>query len=462
MDRRGFLKSLSAGTAAFALARAASRFGSPPSPNIVLILADDLGFGDVGIYGSKLSTPNLNKMAAEGVRFNQFYSPAPVCSPARAGLLTGRYAVRSGVSNVLFPDSAVGIPEGELTLPMSLKSAGYQTYMAGKWHLGCQPEFMPTRRGFDEFFGVPYSNDMVPLPLIHNTTVLEANTDNNLLTQRYSQQAVQWIGAPHSKPFFLYLAHNVPHIPLGASPQFRGSTRFGAYGDAVAELDWSVGQVLAAIKAAGLDDNTLVLFSSDNGPWYQGSPGGLRGRKGETYEGGMREPFIVRMPGRIPAGRVSNMVGSLLDVFPTLAWLVGAPGPDQPADGVNLWPVISGERTAVERGVLLYFDDWDIQCARLGRWKLHISRANVPPWIETPPEGRINLPLPKPELYDIQDDPRESYECGDLHPAIVQEIQARILDLMPQMPVEVQNAWTATLNAQTLWSPVGAPPVPKK
>lgn len=455
MNRRRFLQALGAGAAWSTIQGSISL---PRPPNIVLILADDLGYGDVGAYGSSLSTPNMDRMASEGMLFRQVSSASSVCSPSRAGLLTGRYGARVGIPYVLFPDSAEGLPENETTLASSLRSVGYRTMCVGKWHLGSKPAYMPTNRGFDDFFGLPYSNDMCPLPLMRNLEIVEPTADNSLLTQRYTAQAAEWIKSSADRPFFLYMAHNVPHLPIGVSPDFKGKSRLGGYGDAVMELDWSVGQVLSQIRDAGLDDNTLVMFTSDNGPWYQGSAGKLRGRKGDTWEGGMREPFIARMPGRIPAGSVSDVVGSLLDVFPTVANLAGAPRPDLPLDGVDLWPAFTGERASIDRDVLLYFDHWDIQCARWGPWKLHISRTNVPAWTEEPREGRVNLPLPRPELYNLDRDPSECYECGRDYPDVVADMQARVAALLPGFPGEVQNAWRDTVNAQTRWTPVGASP----
>ncbi|MBL0156559.1 MAG: sulfatase [Bryobacterales bacterium] len=455
MDRRRFLQALGASVAL--PSRPKLRAGARP-PNVVLILADDLGFGDVGAYGSTLLTPNIDRMATEGMLFRQICTPASVCSPSRAGLLTGRYGARVGVPDVLFPDSQEGLAENEMTMASGLKSAGYRTMCIGKWHLGCKPAMMPTNRGFDEFYGLPYSNDMSPLPLMRNLSIVEATADNNLLTQRYTERAVDWIKTATEQPFFLYLAHNVPHLPFGVSPDFRSKSKLGGYADAVAELDWSVGQVLGQIRDGGLEENTLVMFTSDNGPWYLGSAGKLRGRKGDTWEGGMRAPFIAWMPGRIPAGTVSDAVGSLLDVFPTVAGLTGAPRPDLRLDGVDLWPAFTGEQATIERDVLLYFDHWNIQCARLGPWKLHMSRTNVPAWTEEPSEGRINLPLPRPELYNLERDPSESYECGREYPEVVADIQARVVALLPGFPTAVQNAWRDTANAQTSWTPAGASP----
>ncbi len=275
-------------------------------PNIVFIYCDDLGYGDLGCYGSKIRTPNIDRMASEGVRFTQFYSANPVCSPSRAALLTGRYPTRAGVPRVLFPYDKVGLPDSETTIAQMLKPKGYKTMCVGKWHLGHLPEFLPTRRGFDEYYGIPYSNDMNPRVLLHATEAgvetVEQTATLETLTPRYTEQAVRFIERSKGSPFFLYMPHTYPHIPLGASPRFRGKSPLGLYGDVVEEIDWSVGEVLASIRKNGLDDNTLVMLSSDNGPWYQGSPGRLRGRKGMTYEGGVREPFLARFPGRIPKG----------------------------------------------------------------------------------------------------------------------------------------------------------------
>ncbi len=255
-------------------------------------------------------------MASEGVRFTNCCSADPVCSPSRAALLTGRYPTRVGVPRVLFPNDKEGLDLGETTLADVLKARSYRTMCIGKWHLGRPAPYLPTSRGFDEYFGIPYSNDMTPRVLMHNTDVIEQPAQLDSLTQRYTAQATRFIQASKEAPFFLYMPHTFPHIPLAASVAFRGKSSEGLYGDVVEEIDWSVGEVLGTLKSNGLDDNTLVLFSSDNGPWYQGSPGKLRGRKDTTYEGGVREPFIARWPGHIPRDRVCDALCSLMDVFP--------------------------------------------------------------------------------------------------------------------------------------------------
>jgi arylsulfatase A-like enzyme len=363
LDRREFLKATAGALVVAPL------LASTPPPNVVLIYADDLGYGDLGCYGSKIRTPNLDRMAAQGMRFTQFYSANPVCSPSRAALLTGRYPTRVGVPKVLFPEDTGGLAESEMTIAQLLKGKGYRTMCIGKWHLGRPARYMPTSRGFDEYFGIPYSNDMNPRPLIHDLDVIEEPATLETLTPRYTEQAVRFIARSRRNPFFLYMPHTYPHIPLAASERFRGKSGAGPYGDAVEEIDWSAGQILGALNSHGLDRNTLVIFSSDNGPWYQGSPGRLRGRKGSTYEGGVREPFLARFPGRISPGTVSRAVTSTMDILPTLAGLCGASRPEKPLDGIDIWPVLTGKTPTLEREALLYFDDWNVQCARWGRWE---------------------------------------------------------------------------------------------
>jgi arylsulfatase len=410
-------------------------------PNVVFIMCDDLGYGDLSCYGSKIQTPNLDRMAAEGVRFTNFSSADPVCSPSRAALLTGRYPTRVGVPHVFFPDDKTGLSLDETTLADALKARQYKTMCIGKWHLGRPEPYLPTSRGFDEYFGIPYSNDMNPRVLMHNREVIEQTADLTTLTARYTEQALKFIEANRASPFFLYMPHTFPHIPLGASERFRGKSSEGLYGDVVEELDWSVGEVRRALKQHGIDKNTLVMFTSDNGPWYQGSPGKLRGRKNTTYEGGVREPFIAAWPGRIPKGRVTNGLASMLDVFPTVAKLCGAAPPAKPLDGLDIWPMLSGQKESIEREVLLYFDGWDLQCARWMNWKLHLSRHNTAAYAPPPPEGRLVYTLARPELYNLATDPDESYDVAPENPQIVAEMTRRIDALLPGFPAEVQKAW---------------------
>ncbi|MBI3681396.1 MAG: sulfatase [Acidobacteria bacterium] len=430
-------------------------------PNVILIYADDLGYGDLGCYGSKLRTPNLDRMASEGMRFTNFLSANPVCSPSRAALLTGRYPTRVSVPRVLFPQDKTGLPDNEVTIAGMLKPLGYRTMCIGKWHLGHLPQFLPTNRGFDEYYGIPYSNDMDPPVVLHSTPgkveTVEERATLETLTPRYTEQALRFLERSKDAPFFLYMPHTYPHIPLAASPRFRGKSSHGIYGDVIEELDWSVGEVLAAVKKNGLDKDTLVLFSSDNGPWYLGSPGGLRGRKGTTYEGGVREPFLARMPGRIPAGKVCHGLASTMDILPTLAKLCEAPLPANPLDGIDIWPLLSGHRQLIEREALLYFDNVYLQCARWANYKLHIARYNSAVYSPAPAGGRVNLPLPKPELYDLGTDPEESYDIAPERPEIVKRMQERIARLLAGFPEDIRQAHAQTFEKPTTGSTAAVP-----
>jgi arylsulfatase A len=439
MNRRDFLTAASAGIGSRLL-------GAPSKPlNVVFILCDDLGYGDLACYGSKLRTPNLDRLASEGMRFTNFCAADPVCSPSRAALLTGRYPTRVGVPNVFFPTDTGGLSLDEVTMANLLKARGYKTMCVGKWHLGRPTQYLPTSRGFDEYFGIPYSNDMNPRVLMHNADVLENQTDLDSLTQKYTEKAVDFIKRSKASPFFLYMPHTYPHIPLGASARFRGKSPEGLYGDVVEEVDWSVGEVLRALKENGLENDTLVMFSSDNGPWYQGSPGKLRGRKNTTYEGGVREPFIARLPGKIPKGRVCNGLASMMDIFPTVAKLCGGELPPKPLDGIDIYPMLSGAVESIERPPLLYFNLWDMQCARWMNWKLHIARHNTAAYAPAPPGGTHNYILPHPELYNLAKDPDESYDVAPEHPEIVEKMKAQITEMIKAFPDEVQKAYAESL-----------------
>ena len=416
--------------------------GAKTLPNVILIFCDDLGYGDLGCYGSKIRTPNLDRLASEGIRFTHFYSANPVCSPSRAALLTGRYPTRVGVPVVLFPQDQGGLNEDEATLADLLKKRNYRTMCIGKWHLGRPEKYLPTSRGFDHYYGIPYSNDMTPRPLMRDTNVIEETADLATLTPRYTAEAVKFIDDSKDKPFFLYMPHTYPHIPLGASAKFRGKSPLGIYGDVVEELDWSVGEVVNALKRNGLERDTLVIFTSDNGPWYQGSPGPLRGRKGMTWEGGVRVPCIMRMPGRIPKGRVSDSIVSAMDIVPTVAGLCGISALPKPVDGIDLWPLLSGAVKAVERPeVLLYFDNVNLQCARWKQWKLHLARYNNVTYSPAPVGGRKSFPLVAAELYNLSEDPAESYDVAEENPGVVKEMLARIEKLMPGFPADIAKAW---------------------
>lgn len=440
--RRNFASILLGGAAA-----ASMRAQSPQRPNVVLVFADDLGYGDLGVYGHPtIRTPNLDRLAQEGVRFTQFYSAASVCSPSRAALMTGRLPIRSGVNQVLVPWSKGGLPKTEITVAAALQNAGYATGIVGKWHLGHLPEYLPTRRGFDQYFGIPYSNDMseatashprfkeavktygaVPgTPLIRNEQVIETEPDQTQLTARYTQEATAFIekSARARKPFFLYLAHTFPHVPLFASSRFRGKSARGLYGDVVEELDWSLGELRRKLEETGVANNTLILFTSDNGPWLLmkqngGSAGLLREGKGSTWEGGVREPFIAAWPGRIPAGRVSSSYGSTLDIFPTVLNAAGVPVPtDRDYDGQNLLPVLEG-RAEGREALHFYYNGQDLRAVRQGPWKLHLATNDA---ATSGPVVRHERPL----LFHLQEDPSEKYEISDSHPDIVKGLLALI------------------------------------
>jgi arylsulfatase len=443
MRRRDFLATAS-------VAAGSRGFGAPArTPNIVLLLCDDLGYGDLGVYGSKIRTPSFDRLASEGVRFTNFSSADPVCSPSRAALLTGRYPTRVGVPRVLFPQDPGGLDLDETTLANVLKARGYRTMCIGKWHLGRPVPYLPTSRGFDEYFGIPYSNDMTPMVLMHNADVIEQPANLSTLTARYTEQARKFIDESKGSPFFLYLPQTFPHIPLAASERFRGKSAEGLYGDVVEEIDWGLGEILQTLKQNGLDRETLVLCTSDNGPWYQGSPGKLRGRKNTTYEGGVREPFIARWSGRIPAGGVCEGLASMLDLFPTVARLCGAALPSKPLDGIDIWPLLHGDRPSIERPPLLYFDSWDLQCARWMDWKLHIARHNTAAYTPAPPGGRHSFLLPRPELYNLASDPDESYDVAPENPQVVARIESQIAAMIKDFPAPVREAYAAAQARKT-------------
>jgi arylsulfatase len=374
-------------------------------------------------------------------------------------MLTGLYPARVGIVNVLFPTDKTGLPQSVTTIAGVLKPLGYKNICIGKWHLGSEKQFLPTSRGFDEFYGLPYSHDMNPLPLMQGTEVIENPVNLYTLMQRYTERAVSFIADTKGAPFFLYFAPFQPHIPLIVSEQFKGKSGMGAYGDNVMEVDWSVGQILDALVENGLDSNTLVIFTSDQGPWYQGSSANLRGKKGETYEGGVRVPFIARFPGRIPMGSVSSELASNMDILPTVADACGAPLPADPLDGISIWPILSGEEVKRDRDALLYFDNWNLQCARLSNWKLHVARYNCPPWGPSPAGGRHNLPLPSPELYRLDVDPEESCDVADTYPEVVAAIMARIEALLPTFPTQARNGWSNTRSLKVMQTPAGALPI---
>jgi arylsulfatase A len=405
-------------------------------PNFVILFADDLGYGDLGCFGHPtIRTPRLDRMADEGLKLTQFYSAASVCTPSRAALLTGRLPVRSGMCSdrrrVLFPDSGGGLPESEITLAQALKRRGYASACIGKWHLGHLPQYLPLRRGFDHYFGIPYSNDMhnpargdPPLPLYRGDEIVEQPAVQESLTRRYTEEAVAFIRKHRERPFFVYLPYTFPHVPLHASERFRGKSPRGLYGDVVEELDWSAGEILDALRELGLAENTLVFFTSDNGPWltqklHGGSAGLLREGKGSTWEGGMRVPAIAWWPGRIPAGKVSATVASTLDLLPTCLALAGAELPaDRAIDGADLRPLLLGAAEGPARP-FFYYRGTRLMAARKGPWKAHF---HTQPGYGAPRAQAHDPPL----LFHLDRDPSEAYDLAAEHPEAIAELLAEV------------------------------------
>ncbi|SHF21465.1 Arylsulfatase A [Mariniphaga anaerophila] len=434
-----------------------------PRPNFIIIFADDLGYGDLGIFGHPtIKTPNLDKMAVEGQKWTNFYVAASVCTPSRAGLLTGRLPVRSGMCSdkrrVLFPDSNGGLPQSELTIARLLKNNGYQTAAIGKWHLGHQSPYLPTDHGFDSYFGIPYSNDMdrvertdyftlaeteryqaYNVPLMRDEEIIERPTDQRTLTKRYTEETVTAIKKMKGAPFFIYLAHNLPHIPLFRAEEFKDTSLAGIYGDVIEEIDWSVGQILAALKEEGLDENTLVVFTSDNGPWHTykthgGTAGLLRGAKGGTFEGGMREPTIFSWPGKLQSGVVMEM-GTTMDLLPTFCKLSGTKLPtDRIYDGYDISPLLFGTGEG-ERDVVFYYRGQKVYAIRKGNYKAHFITQNeygsqTAHPITNPPTAPTKTPTIHeiPLLYNVNIDPSEKYNIAENHPEIIADIQKTLKD----------------------------------
>lgn len=428
--------------------RAGEVQGSSRPPNFIVILADDLGYADIGSFSDRQGplrprTPHLDRMAAEGVRLTSFYVAQAVCSASRAALLTGAYPNRVGITGALNHTAAHGINPDESTLAERLRGRGYATAIYGKWHLGHHQRFLPRQHGFDEYFGLPYSNDMWPrhpqqkdfypdLPLLEGDSVVARDPDQSQLTTRYAERAVEFVARNRDKPFFLYLAHTMPHVPLFVSDRFKDKGASGLYGDVIAELDWSVGQVLEAVKRAGLDDNTLVIFTSDNGPWlsygnHGGSTGGLREGKGTVFEGGVRVPFVARWPGRIPRGTIGTLPAMTIDLLPTLARLAGASLPASPSvDGSDIWPLLANAAGAKPPHEALFFY-WgtELHAVRSGRWKLHLPHPyqSLEQAGSDGGPGRYVRKVLALSLFDLLADPGESQNVAAQHPEVVRELQ---------------------------------------
>lgn len=415
-------------------------------PNVVLILTDDQGYADLGCYGStRIKTPRIDKMAAEGIRFTDFYAAASVCTPSRAAMLTGCYPQRIGIgeipplpggkpwqTRVLFRNAPFGLDSNELTIGKMLKNAGYATMCVGKWHLGDQKPFLPMSHGFDDFFGILYTNDMPPVDFVRGGSIVEEKIDQSTITNRYTEESMKFIETNKDRPFFLFLSHTLPHVPLAASEKFKGKSAAGLYGDAIEEIDDSTGRILDQLKQLGIDDHTLVIYTSDNGPWLaKGEDGGLatplRGGKGGSYEGGFREPCIMRWPGRIPAGSVCAEVATQMDFLPTLAKFAGVTSsPPKPIDGKDISDLMlakDGAKSPHES--FFYYVGNRLHAVRSGQWKL-----KVPTTLGEEFAGYLRIENAETEipraLYDLANDPGEQKSVLSNHPEVAAKLQAMI------------------------------------
>ena len=434
--------------------------GSTPTstPNIVLFYLDDMGYGDLGVTGAiGYTTPNLDRLAGEGILFTSFYVAQATSSASRAGLLTGCYPNRIGIQGALFPNSNVGISDKEMTIAGLLKQKGYVSGIFGKWHLGRHKQFLHLQHGFDEYVGIPYSNDMLPmwydgtvltpessehrkanfppLPLIEGNEVtkgLRTLEEQEQLTTLFTERAVEFIKKNKDKPFFAYIPHPMPHAPLAVSDKFKGKSSIGIYGDVMMEIDWSVGQIMETLKELGLEENTLVIFSSDNGPWlnfgdHAGSAGGMREGKATAWEGGKRVPCIMRWKGVIKEGQTINQLISTIDIFPTIAHIANAPLPEQKIDGINMWSLISGETQISPRNhFLYYFNNNELMAVRNERWKLILPHSyrtyNRPPGRNGEPGATGTNTITEMQLYDLRRDRGERYNVIEYNPDIVAEL----------------------------------------
>jgi len=407
-------------------------------PNFIIIFADDLGYGDLGCYGNaKNRTPNIDNMAAEGVRFTDFYASSSVCTPSRASLLTGCYPKRIGMDvssepvgtpgrQVLYPMAKKGLNPTEVTIADALKTMGYATACIGKWHLGDQPEFLPTKQGFDYFYGIPYSNDMdledCPLPLMRNTDIIEAPVQQSNLTQQYTRETIAFMEGNKDNPFFIYLPHTMVHAPLQASTQFKDKSGYGIYADAVEELDWSTGKILEYLKSSGLSANTMVIFVSDNGAskHFKGTNAPLRGFKATSWEGGFRVPAIFWWPGHILEGSTTDALSSTMDLFPTLCDLSGASLPNAKIDGKSIWPLLEGQTTESPNNYFNYYQSDQLMAVRDDDWKLHLplDSAYDDAFLGTFTKNR---PM---ALYNMKEDIGEQNDVSSKHPEVVKKLLA--------------------------------------
>lgn len=423
--------------------------------NFIIVFIDDMGYGDVGCFGATgWETPNLDMLASQGMRFTNFYAAQPVCSASRAGLMTGCYPNRIGISGALFPQDSVGINPDETTIAEILKDKGYSTGIFGKWHLGHHKKFLPLQNGFDEYVGLPYSNDMWPvdvegnrlpagkgrgnypdLPLMNGNEPLEYITtlqDQDKLTTLYTESAVDFINRNASKPFFVYLPHTMGHIPLGVSDKFRGKSKQGFYGDVMMEIDWSVGEIMNALEKNCIAENTVVIFTTDNGPWlnfgnHAGSAGGLREGKTTSWEGGQRVPFIIRWPGKTPAGTICNKLACAIDILPSITEIAGGNLPKNKIDGISVTELWKGNKLADPRQeILFYYGKNNLNAVRKGNWKLVLPHSygsyNTTPGKDGYGGKRITTEVKSPELYDMARDPGEQYNVIESNPEKAEEL----------------------------------------
>ncbi len=449
LPRREFLEKIAAGWALMSLPGCATGRQTVASkdrpPNFVIIFTDDQGYADVGTFGAKgFTTPNLDRMAREGIRFTDFHVAQPVCGASRAALLTGCYPNRIGILGAPSPKTEFGISDSEMTIGDVLKQGDYATAIYGKWHLGHHPPFLPVRHGFDEYFGIPYSNDMwprhpqvgnqfPPLPLVRNDRTIEYQPDQTQLVTWYAEHAVRFIEKNRDRPFFLYVAHNMPHVPLHVSDKYKGKSEQGMYGDVIMEIDWSVGQILSTIRRCGLDDNTLVIFTTDNGPWlsygdHAGCAYPLREGKGTTWEGGHRVPCIMRWPGKIPAGEVCTETAMTIDILPTFARLAQVNLPPNPIDGLDIWPLMSGEPGAkCPHEAFCFYWANGLEAVRSGKWILHFPHDYRT--LNGRPGGTGGVPVKYDQartelaLFDLEKDISQTQDVSVQHPDVVERIK---------------------------------------
>ena len=417
-------------------------------PNIIIVFTDDQGYADVGVFGSPdIATPHLDQMAADGVKLTSFYAAQPVCSASRAALLTGCYPNRIGIHNAFMPNSEIGLHPDETTLAELLKENGYATGIFGKWHLGDAPKFLPLKHGFDEWFGIPYSNDMWPnhpeqgtlfnfdpLPLYHNEKVIDTLWYQSELTREITQRSVDFIKKNKEVPFFLYVPHPQPHVPLYVSDTFKGKSKRGRYGDVIMEIDWSVGEIVKALKTQGLEDNTMVIFTSDNGPWlsygnHAGSAKPFREGKGTVWEGGQREPFIIKYPDSLEAGKVINTPIMAIDLLPTIADAVNTSLPQKQIDGKSAWELLKGSSDdSPQEAYFFYYHVNELHAVRYNKWKLYFPHRYRT--MKNQKNGKDGLPgkyvyrdILEIELYDLENDIGETSNVAAQHPDILQKIK---------------------------------------